>query len=312
MKIQITIKRTDVLHVVEGLSGTIAQHNGGEPSFEKLWASPSDRAKLDIWWRDGIMDLEESLMKWLTTSSTAFELKQEAGDLQVDMEISDRWSEKLTGLLKNRIQYYLVHVVMAGWLSDFADVKAPDYKEIAKTDLYGIMNVLLYRELVLEGEERHQDADQKEGSDSGTGAGDRHQDAESKEGGEGGTGAGERHQDAESKEGGEGGTGAGDRHQDAESKEGGEGGTGAGERHQDTADRGETREEETVSRDKDDAKGCCCEMGNRSCGVSRDKDDYRRLNHHQGCWTDWSGGGLLEPDWPHGFREEGRRCGCGR
>lgn len=65
MKIEITISRKGVMGITEGISVTIAQHNGGMPSFDQLWASDSEAPKLDIYYREGISDLERRLEKWL-------------------------------------------------------------------------------------------------------------------------------------------------------------------------------------------------------------------------------------------------------
>ena len=147
MEIAITIQRQNVLGIVEGISATIAQHNGGEPSFDQLWASDSDSPKLDIWWRDGVTDLEAALMKWAAQTTNQFVLQSESGDLSLLLNLDDRWSSRLTGLLKNKVQQFMIHAVIAGWLADFHDVVAPDYKAMAAADIMSILNILLYRDL---------------------------------------------------------------------------------------------------------------------------------------------------------------------
>ena len=166
MEIRIDIERASVLGIVEGLSATIAQHNGGEPSFDALWASDAESAKLDIWWRDGATDLEERLTKWSTSTTGQYVLQASGGDLQLELDTDDRWSERLTGLLSNKVQQYMIHVVMVGWLSDFKDVVAPDYKAMAASDLMSVQNILLYRELTFEEFARKSDVE-KETSDAG-------------------------------------------------------------------------------------------------------------------------------------------------
>ena len=93
MEISITIERKSVLGVVEGISATIGQHNGGEPSFRQLWASDSESPKLDIWWRDGITDLEGSLMKWAVQTTSQFDLQGVGEDLTLTLGVDDRWSD---------------------------------------------------------------------------------------------------------------------------------------------------------------------------------------------------------------------------
>ena len=164
MEVQISIIRKKVLHVVEGLTATMSQHNGGAPTFEELWASVSESKKLDIWWRDGILDLEENLMKWASVTSQQYDLVADGTDYTLNLVVSDRWSDKLTGLLGNKIQYYLAHVVVAGWLGDFREIQAPDYTELAANDMKSILNILLYRELDFSEDEHRTDSEQGDGS----------------------------------------------------------------------------------------------------------------------------------------------------
>ncbi len=164
MNVQISIIRKNVLHVVEGLTATMSQHNGGAPTFEELWASVSESKKLDIWWRDGILDLEENLMKWATATSQQYDLVADGTDYTLNLVVSDRWSDKLTGLLGNKIQYYLAHVVVAGWLGDFREIQEPDYTELAANDMKSILNILLYRELDFSEDEHRTDSEQSDGS----------------------------------------------------------------------------------------------------------------------------------------------------
>ena len=331
IKTTITIEKSKVLHIVEGLSGTISQHNAGVPTFEQLWASPSDSKKLDIWLRDALLDLEESLMKWMQSTHEQYTLTADEGDLSIELQLNDHWSEKLTGLLANRLQYYFVHAVLAGWLGDLDGVKAPDYRELATTDLKGIMNVLLYRELVVTEEDRHQDTESKDTGGGVGDSGDRHEDgdqkhpvdmdadnkdrskdSEGKDAGAGDADIDERHEDIKHKDTEGVGSDSDERHEDFEHKDTEGVGSDSDERHEDfeykdvqdidadskyrskndegKADRSD--KPEAASRDKDDAKGCCCAQ-NRLRGVSRDKDDLRRLNRREDCWTDWSGMGVM-------------------
>ena len=58
--ITIKIVKKSVMGVVEGLSATIAQHNP-EVDFQTVWASDAEEAKLDIYYREAITDLENFL-----------------------------------------------------------------------------------------------------------------------------------------------------------------------------------------------------------------------------------------------------------
>lgn len=148
--------------VVEGLTATIAQHNP-EVDFQTIWASDSEEGKLDIHYREAVNDLENELTKWLAATSTQFDLQALAGNLMLQLKVQDFWPPKLSGLLSNQIQNYLVHAVMAGWLGDFPDIKTADYAGMGASDLGTIKELLLKREFLFEEIARHEDSVAKDG-----------------------------------------------------------------------------------------------------------------------------------------------------
>lgn len=160
--ITINIIKKSVMGVVEGLTATIAQHNP-EVDFQTIWASDSEEGKLDIHYREAITDLENELTKWLAATSTQFDLQALAGNLMLQLKVQDFWPPKLSGLLSNQIQNYLVHAVMAGWLDDFTDIKTTDYAGMGASDLGTIKELLLKREFLFEEIARHEDSVAKDG-----------------------------------------------------------------------------------------------------------------------------------------------------
>lgn len=258
MNVTITIDKEKVLGIVEGLSTTIAQHNGGVPSFEQLWASESERRKLDIWWRDAVNDLEDTLKKWVLETSAGYDLSATAGDYTLRLDPGDYWSQKLTGLLTNRVQYYFVHAVMAGWLSDFAEVNAPNYTELTANDLKGILNVMNFRELAFEGEERREDPEEKDASGGlPTGEGERERDTEGKAATESQHTGQERREDDEGKKDGAGGGGdAAERREDSEEKDASGRLPSGEERRKDSEEKAAAGSQHTglVERERDDPK----------------------------------------------------------
>ena len=129
--------------ITEGISVTIAQHNGGTPSFKQLWASDSEAPKLDIYYREGISELERRLEKWLEKSSVQFDLQATGDDYTLRLDVNRSWPTRLDGLLKNKVQDYLVHTVTAGWLNDFEGVSVKqDYQAMAAQDLDDIVYIV--------------------------------------------------------------------------------------------------------------------------------------------------------------------------
>lgn len=151
MDISISINRLNVMHIVEGLSATIAQHNGGMPTMEQLWASESEKRKLDIWWRSSVIDLEEAYKQWIVESTPMFDMTATCDDYTITFAVKYNWHQRLTGLLKNHIQQYFVFSVLAGWLGDLADITAPDYVELAANELKKSIGVLSMRKIDTDG-----------------------------------------------------------------------------------------------------------------------------------------------------------------
>ena len=176
--ITINIIKKSVMGVVEGLTATIAQHNT-EVDFQTIWASDSEEGKLDIHYREAVNDLENELTKWLAATSTQFDLQALAGNLILQLKVQDFWPPKLSGLLSNQIQNYIVHAVMAGWLGDFLDIKTADYAGMGASDLGAIKELLLKREFLFEEIARHEDSVDKDGVGSAV-VGNRATDTEDK------------------------------------------------------------------------------------------------------------------------------------
>lgn len=160
--ITINILKKSVMGVVEGLSATIAQHNL-EADFESLWASDSEESKLDIYYREAVTDLENHISKWTSSTSTQFDLQALADDLCLTIKVLAYWPPRLSGLLTNQIQNYLVHAIIAGWLNDFPDIKATDYASMGATDLDSIKEILLKKEFAFAESNRVADIEGKEG-----------------------------------------------------------------------------------------------------------------------------------------------------
>lgn len=161
MNVTIAINRQYVMGVVEGLTASIAQHAGGSPTFEELWASAGDSSKLDVWYRDAIADLESALKKWVTGTTALF--SKDSGDFSVTLSLDDRWDASLKGVLANKVQYYFVHSIMAGWLQDFPQVTAVNYVELVAADLQAINQIILRRNLETTEEVKNGDKDKKSG-----------------------------------------------------------------------------------------------------------------------------------------------------
>lgn len=152
--------------ITEGISVTIAQHNGGTPSFDQLWASDSEAPKLDIYYREGISDLERRLEKWLEKSSAQFDLQAIGDDYTLRLDVSRSWPTRLDGLLKNKVQDYLVHTVTAGWLNDFEGVSVKqDYQAMAAQDLNDIVYIVGLKSFGFAEKERAGESDKDAESD---------------------------------------------------------------------------------------------------------------------------------------------------
>ena len=160
--ITIKIVKKSVMGVVEGLSATIAQHNP-EVDFQTVWASDGEEARLDIYYREAITDLENFLARFSSSTTQQFDLQALADDFSITIKTLVSWPPRLSGVLTNQIQNYLVHAVLAGWLSDFPDMN-PDYASMGVSDLEAIKEVLLKKDFRFVEAARTADDTEKEGS----------------------------------------------------------------------------------------------------------------------------------------------------
>lgn len=149
--------------VVEGLSATIAQHNP-EVDFQTVWASDGEEAKLDIYYREAITDLENFLARFSSSTTQQFDLQALADDFSITIKTLVSWPPRLSGVLSNQIQNYLVHAILAGWLSDFPDMNHTDYASMGASDLEAIKEVLLKKDFSFAEAARTADDTEKEGS----------------------------------------------------------------------------------------------------------------------------------------------------
>lgn len=161
--ITIKIVKKSVMGVVEGLSATIAQHNP-EVDFQTVWASDGEEAKLDIYYREAITDLENFLARFSSSTTQQFDLQALADDFSITIKTLVSWPPRLSGVLSNQIQNYLVHAILAGWLSDFPDLNHTDYASMGASDLEAIKEVLLKKDFSFAEAARTADDTEKEGS----------------------------------------------------------------------------------------------------------------------------------------------------
>lgn len=161
--ITIKIVKKSVMGVVEGLSATIAQHNP-EVDFQTVWASDAEEAKLDIYYREAITDLENFLARFSSSTTQQFDLQALADDFTITIKTLASWPPRLSGVLTNQIQNYLVHAIIAGWLSDFPDMNHTDYASMGASDLEAIKEVLLKKDFRFAEAARTADDTEKEGS----------------------------------------------------------------------------------------------------------------------------------------------------
>ena len=161
--ITIKIIKKSVMGVVEGLSATIAQHNP-EVDFQTVWASDGEEAKLDIYYREAITDLENFLARFSSSTTQKFDLQALADDFTINIVTLASWPPRLSGVLSNQIQNYLVHAIIAGWLSDFPDMAHTDYASMGASDLDAIKEILLKKDFSFAEAERKADDTTKEGS----------------------------------------------------------------------------------------------------------------------------------------------------
>lgn len=161
--ITIKIVKKSVMGVVEGLSATIAQHNP-EVDFLTVWASDAEEAKLNIYYREAITDLENFLARFSSSTTQQFDLQALADDFTITIKTLASWPPRLSGVLTNQIQNYLVHAILAGWLSDFPDMNHTDYASMGASDLEAIKEVLLKKDFSFAEAERTADDTVKDGS----------------------------------------------------------------------------------------------------------------------------------------------------
>lgn len=161
--ITIKIVKKSVMGVVEGLSATIAQHNP-EVDFQTVWASDGEEAKLDIYYREAITDLENFLARFSSSTTQQFDLQALADDFTITIKTLASWAPRLSGVLTNQIQNYLVHAILAGWLSDFPDMNHTDYASMGASDLEAIKEVLLKKDFSFAEAERTADDTVKDDS----------------------------------------------------------------------------------------------------------------------------------------------------
>lgn len=164
--ITIKIIKKSVMGVVEGLTATIAQHNP-EVDFQSVWASDGEEAKLDIYYREAITDLENFLARFSSSTTQQFDLQALADDFSITIVTLASWPPRLSGVLSNQIQNYLVHAILAGWLSDFPDMSHTDYAGMGASDLDAIKEILLKKDFNFAEAERKADDTTKEGSSAG-------------------------------------------------------------------------------------------------------------------------------------------------
>lgn len=161
--ITIKIIKKSVMGVVEGLTATIAQHNP-EVDFQTVWASDGEEAKLDIYYREAITDLENFLARFSSSTTQQFDLQALADDFSITIKTLVSWPPRLSGVLTNQIQNYLVHAILAGWLSDLPDMNHTDYASMRASDLEAIKEILLKKDFSFVEAARTADDTEKEGS----------------------------------------------------------------------------------------------------------------------------------------------------
>lgn len=159
--ITINIIKKSVMGLVEGISATIAKHNP-EVDFLTIWASDSEEPVLDIHYREAITDLENFLARFTSETSGLFDLQAVAGDFSISIRTMSNWPPRLSGVLSNLVQNYLAHAMVAGWLSDFPDIKTIDYAGMGVKDLDDIKEILLKKNFCFKEVARHGDEELKE------------------------------------------------------------------------------------------------------------------------------------------------------
>lgn len=158
--ITINIIKKSVMGLVEGISATIAKHNQ-EVDFQTIWASDSEEPVLDIHYREAITDLENFLARFTSETSGLFDLQAVADDFSLSIRTMSNWPPRLSGVLSNLVQNYLAHAMVAGWLSDFPDIKTADYAGMGVKDLDDIKELLLKKDFCFKEVARGADTEAK-------------------------------------------------------------------------------------------------------------------------------------------------------
>lgn len=167
--ITINIIKKSVMGLVEGISATIAKHNP-EVDFQTMWASDSEEPVLDIHYREAITDLENFLARFTSETSGLFDLQAVADDFSLSIRTMSNWPPRLSGVLSNLVQNYLAHAMVAGWLSDFPDIKTADYGGMGASDLDAIKGILLKKDFCFREVARAADTEAKVEVVAGVGA----------------------------------------------------------------------------------------------------------------------------------------------
>ena len=104
------------------------------------------------------------MARFSSSTTQQFDLQALADDFSITIKTLVSWPPRLSGVLTNQIQNYLVHAILAGWLSDFPDMNHTDYASMGASDLEAIKEVLLKKDFSFAEAERTADDTEKEGS----------------------------------------------------------------------------------------------------------------------------------------------------
>lgn len=108
--------------------------------------------------------MENFLARFSSSTTQQFDLQALADDFSITIKTLVSWPPRLSGVLTNQIQNYLVHAILAGWLSDFPDMAHTDYAGMGASDLDAIKEILLKKDFSFAEAERKADDTTKEGS----------------------------------------------------------------------------------------------------------------------------------------------------
>ena len=102
------------------------------------------------------------MARFSSSTTQQFDLQALADDFSITIKTLVSWPPRLSGVLTNQIQNYLVHAILAGWLSDFPDMNHTDYGSMGASDLEAIKEVLLKKDFSFAEAERKVDDTTKE------------------------------------------------------------------------------------------------------------------------------------------------------